>query len=214
MGLNGTDGRSTAGPARRPRRAPPRPGHGRATARRPDRCARRRRSARSAWQRQPPQSISRRSQPRHGSGIQSVPRKRLKASERYQMSARLAVAHRREVDAREWSRAAWQGTTVPDGVTFRNCRPQPFMQALRPHAVVVGHDIVDRQHALEPLARRLDDARRLVELRAARQQRGAVRRAPRRSTARGRSRAGARPAPAPCRSSRQRRRGSGDARPC
>ena len=24
--------------------------------------------------------------------------------------------------------AAWQGTAVPDGVTFRNCRPQPLMQ--------------------------------------------------------------------------------------
>ena len=24
--------------------------------------------------------------------------------------------------------AAWQGTAVPDGVTLRNCRPQPLMQ--------------------------------------------------------------------------------------
>src|SRR5690349_22800376 len=44
-----------------------------------------------AWQRHPPQSISRRSQERHGSGIQAVPRKRLNASERYQMSARLSL---------------------------------------------------------------------------------------------------------------------------
>src|SRR5215471_20803017 len=45
-----------------------------------------------AWQRQPPQSISRRSQERHGSGIQSVPRNRANAREPYQISARLAAS--------------------------------------------------------------------------------------------------------------------------
>src|SRR4029450_1669661 len=67
-----------------------------------------------AWQRQPPQSISRRSQLRQGSAIQSVPRNRLKASDRYQMSARLLV--RTEGKAMPGSvSAAWQGTAVPDG---------------------------------------------------------------------------------------------------
>src|SRR3546814_3361951 len=35
---------------------------------------------------------------------------------------------------------------------------------LRPPRVVVGHHVVDDQHALQPLARRLDDGGRLLEL--------------------------------------------------
>src|SRR5256885_6044404 len=29
------------------------------------------------------------------------------------------------------SSAAWQGMALPDGETFRNCRPQPFMHDFR-----------------------------------------------------------------------------------
>src|SRR5580658_8285756 len=39
----------------------------------------------AAWHRHPPKSISRNSQLRHGSGIHSVPRKRLKASDSFQI---------------------------------------------------------------------------------------------------------------------------------
>ena len=45
--------------------------------------------------------------------------------------------------------AAWQGTAVPDGVTFRNCRAQPPMQDFGRCAMIVGHDIVDGEHALQ-----------------------------------------------------------------
>src|SRR5579883_838050 len=72
-----------------------------------------------AWQRQPPQSISRRSQERHGSGIQAVPRKRLKASEPYQMSARLASLTEGKSKPGRLS-AAWQGSTLPAGEILRN----------------------------------------------------------------------------------------------
>src|SRR6185437_250203 len=81
----------------------------------------------SAWQRQPPQSISRRSQERQGSRIQSVPRKALKAGFECQISAS------------EWSRtlqnsspgidsAAWQGSALPDGETLIATRPHPPAQ--------------------------------------------------------------------------------------
>ena len=52
-----------------------------------DRSRPRRRSARSAWQRQPPKSIVRSSQVRHGSGIQASPRKARKAGESFQIVA-------------------------------------------------------------------------------------------------------------------------------
>ena len=82
---------------------------------------------RKAWQRQPPQSISRRLQLRQGSTIQSVPRNRLNASERYQMS--VSELSRTEGKARSGRvSAAWQGSALPDGVRFKNRRAQPLMQ--------------------------------------------------------------------------------------
>src|SRR6516162_6850633 len=81
-----------------------------------------------AWQRQPPQSISRRSQERQGSAIHAVPRNRAKAAEWYQISARLASP---TVGKRNPGRlsAAWHGSTLPDGVMLKKRRPQPPMQA-------------------------------------------------------------------------------------
>ena len=83
---------------------------------------------RNAWQRQPPKSISRRSQLRQGSGIQSVPRKRWKMGARSQMTSS------------EWSRtlgnsspgisrAVWHGRTKPSGATLIDTMPQPWRQA-------------------------------------------------------------------------------------
>ena len=80
----------------------------------------------NAWQRQPPQSISRRSQLRHGSGIQSVPRNRLKALECSQIQASgrsVTLSNSRKSS----DSAAWQGSTLPAGVMLRNWRPQPPM---------------------------------------------------------------------------------------
>jgi hypothetical protein len=84
---------------------------------------------RSAWQRQPPQSSSWRSSghERHGSGIQSVPRKCVKASDSFQ------------IHSSEWSftlgnsrpgivAAAWHGSASPFGATTSVVRPQPPMQ--------------------------------------------------------------------------------------
>ncbi len=82
-----------------------------------------------AWQRQPPQSISRRSQLRQGSCIQSVPRNALKAGESRQISARLRSPKRSKVSERMVC-AAWQGSTVPSGATMKASRAQPPMQGL------------------------------------------------------------------------------------
>ena len=85
-------------------------------------------ASRSAWQRQPPQSTSWRpsGHVRHGSCIQSVPRKRANASDSLQ------------IHSSGWSRtlansspgivaAAWQGSTSPFGATTIAVRPQPPM---------------------------------------------------------------------------------------
>src|ERR671917_2916828 len=82
----------------------------------------------SAWQRQPPQSRSLRSQERQGSGIQSVPRKAVKAGEEVQISARDRSCTDQKSRLGMVS-AAWQGRTLPDGVTFMRRRPQPPAQA-------------------------------------------------------------------------------------
>ena len=84
--------------------------------------------SRSAWQRQPPKSSSWRSsgQVRHGSGIQSVPRKRVNASDSNQIPASgwsrtLANSRPGIVDA------AWQGSTSPFGAITIVVGPQPPM---------------------------------------------------------------------------------------
>ena len=100
-----------------------------ATVRRPDRSPPASPRIASAWQRQPPKSISRSSQDRHGSGIQSVPRNAWNAGE---FAPDLLPA-----DGRAPTRtrrpgmvsAAWHGSTRPDGVTFSERRAQPPMHA-------------------------------------------------------------------------------------
>jgi hypothetical protein len=76
-----------------------------------------------AWQRQPPKSTSRRGQLAHGSFIHAVPRKALKAGEFAQISAsdrsRTFQNSSPGIDS-----AAWQGSTLPAGVTLRDRRPQ------------------------------------------------------------------------------------------
>ena len=74
-------------PARPPRARAAPSRRDRARARRPGRCCAASPVIANAWQRQPPKSISRKAQERHGSFIQSVPRKALKASEFSQMSS-------------------------------------------------------------------------------------------------------------------------------
>ena len=72
----------------------------------------------------PPKSISRRAQLAHGSCIQAVPRKALKAGEFAQMSA--SECSRTDQNSRPgMNSAAWQGSTLPAGVTFSERRPQP-----------------------------------------------------------------------------------------
>src|SRR5436309_15450176 len=81
----------------------------------------------AAWQRHPPKSISRNSQLRQGSGIHSVPRKRLNASDSDQihpsecsrtLSNRIVLI----------SPAVGQGNTSPTGLTVRCRFPHPCMQ--------------------------------------------------------------------------------------
>src|SRR5262245_4559061 len=82
-----------------------------------------------AWQRQPPQSTSRRSQLRQRSGIQSVPRKALNACEFSQISdsgLSLTLSKTRP----GMVSAAWHGSTLPWGVMLIARRPQPPTQAL------------------------------------------------------------------------------------
>src|ERR671918_1226196 len=80
----------------------------------------------NAWQRQPPKSIVLRGQLRHGSAIHSVPRNALNAAPWYQISASgrsLTLSNSSVVMVS----AAWQGRTLPEGVTFRFCLAQPPM---------------------------------------------------------------------------------------
>src|SRR5262244_1136281 len=81
-----------------------------------------------AWQRQPPQSISARSQPWQGLGIQAVPRNFKNASLVSQMSLRERVRTLSKVKPGSVA-AAWQGRARPSGVTTITWRPQPPMHA-------------------------------------------------------------------------------------
>src|SRR5439155_23282647 len=82
--------------------------------------------SKAAWQRQPPKSISRKSQLRQGSGIHAVPRKRLKASDSLQihLSGRDRTLSNRNSLI---SPAVGQGSTLPMGLTVKCLRPHPFM---------------------------------------------------------------------------------------
>jgi hypothetical protein len=68
--------------------------------------------------------------------------------------------------------AAWQGSTLPAGVTFMKPLPQPPNAGLRALGRVVGDDHVDGEHAFQPLA--LDELDRLKRLLVGGNQRGAV----------------------------------------
>src|ERR1700684_3299618 len=77
-----------------------------------------------AWQRQPPKSISRRAQDWHGSAIQAVPRKALKAGEFAQMSA--SECSRTDQNSRPGiDSAAWQGETFAGGGVLGEGGPPP-----------------------------------------------------------------------------------------
>src|SRR5262249_54078846 len=80
-----------------------------------------------AWQRQPPKSSSRRGQLAHGSFIHAVPRKALKAGECVQISAS-ERARTFQNSSPVIDSAAWQGSTLPAGVTLSERRPQPPTQ--------------------------------------------------------------------------------------
>src|SRR5581483_7842312 len=80
-----------------------------------------------AWHRQPPQSISLRSQERHGSGIHSVPRKAWNALELCHISSRLRWRTLSK-DKVVMDSAAWQGSTWPDGEILRKRPPHPPIQ--------------------------------------------------------------------------------------
>src|SRR5438105_13175771 len=75
--------------------------------------------SKAAWQRQPPKSISRWGQLRQGSGIHSVPRKRLKLSDSRQIQAsdRLRMLSKRKLGMAD--EAVGQGRTSPIGLTVR-----------------------------------------------------------------------------------------------
>src|SRR6266404_1881393 len=73
----------------------------------------------AAWQRQPPKSISFCGQLLHGSGIRSVPRKRLKLSDsrQIQSSARARIFSKCKSGMAD--EAVGQGSTSPIGLTVR-----------------------------------------------------------------------------------------------
>ena len=80
----------------------------------------------NAWQRHPPKSSSRRSQVRHGSGIQSVPRNAVITGDSAQIRSSGSSRTLARGNGRDW--AAGQGRTSPFGVTV-SCRDaQPPMQ--------------------------------------------------------------------------------------
>src|SRR4051812_19397361 len=82
-----------------------------------------------AWQRQPPKSMVLRGQEMQGSRIQSVPRNASNAGERSQM-ARSGYSRTLQNVRPGMLSAAWQGRTLPLGVTLSDCRPQPLRQGL------------------------------------------------------------------------------------
>src|SRR2546427_441723 len=80
----------------------------------------------AAWQRQPPKSISRNSQLRHGSGIHSVPRKRLNDSESVQIH-RSGFCRTFSNLKDSISPAVGHGKTSPRGLTVKWRLPHPCM---------------------------------------------------------------------------------------
>src|SRR6267143_6286076 len=74
----------------------------------------------NAWQRQPPKSTSLNSQLLHGSGIQPVPRYRLKASEFCQIQAIECFERTDSNCSPVMDSAAWHGKILPDGEMLKN----------------------------------------------------------------------------------------------
>ena len=73
----------------------------------------------AAWQRQPPKSISLCGQLRHGSGIHSVPRNRLKLSDSCQIQSRSRARTFSKRKSGIADDAVGQGSTSPIGFTVR-----------------------------------------------------------------------------------------------
>ena len=144
-----------------------------------------------AWQRQPPQSISRNSQERQGSRIQSVPRNVWKASEWSQMSRSAPVAHVVEGEARDGlGRMAGQHLARRRDVD--DAAAPAAHAGLGPLGVVVGHHEIDHEDALQALARAPPPARRCAAPARASASAPGGSSAPSRSTARAPPRAAAR----------------------
>ena len=108
-----------------------------------------------AWQRQPPQSISRNAQERQGSCIQSVPRKALNASELSQMSSKRPIPHVVEGERRD-GLGGVAGQHLAGRRDVDDAVAPAAHAGLRALGVVVGHHEVDGEHALEALALALD----------------------------------------------------------
>ena len=96
----------------------------------------------AAWQRQPPKSISRCGHSRHGSGIHSVPRKRLKPADSFQIEASDCSPHVFELEAGNAGRVR-AGEHVADRID-RQVAPAPALHArLGPRLVVIGQHVDD-----------------------------------------------------------------------
>ena len=126
-----------------------------------------------AWHRQPPQSISRRSQLRHGSCIHSVPRNALNAGESVQISASVRSPKRSKRERRNRLR----GVARQHGAVRRYhegvARPAAHAR-FRIDGEIVRRDEVDVHDAGEPFARRLDDVDLPLDRGAVRHQRIAI----------------------------------------
>ena len=130
--------------------------------------------SRSAWQRQPPKSSSWRpsGQDRHGSCIQSVPRKRLNASDSCQIHSSERVAHVRELEAGDR-----RGRLARERLAVRRhddrVRAPAAHARLRQVLVVVGQHPEDRDPRADALAEALHRLLAALELLARRHQRRA-----------------------------------------
>src|SRR2546425_9246680 len=87
---------------------------------------------RKAWQRQPPKSWVRRSQVRHGSGIQSSPRNRRNDEDSSQIQ-RSDFSFTFSNSRPGITPAAWHGRALPEGSTTMSRRAQPPMQRSEEH---------------------------------------------------------------------------------
>ena len=176
---------------RSPRPAPP-PCRARARGGTPDRRPRASPVSAKAWQRQPPKSCSRRGQLAHGSFIQAVPRKALKAGEFVPDVGERMLAHVPEFEpGNGFGGVARQHLA---GRRHVERAPPPAADArLGKARVIIRHHRVDDDAAVMPLAQRPRPAPRRA--RPARGSASARRdcSAPSRNIAHARSRRGSRP---------------------